>query len=123
METIEEKAQYILTKLKENDYSFYAGIDFNIDGLPFYGYSDKTSIMLSLNLAHKNKPNTKSYYTGLVHQILRLYQEMLAVSPELKAFAQEKTFVAQLHVYSGQMDFNVCELKNEEIVWLSNVEE
>jgi hypothetical protein len=50
------------------------------------------------------------------------YKEMLAVSPDLESFAQGKTFIAQLCVYSGQMDFTICELKNEQIEWISNVE-
>jgi hypothetical protein len=72
MKTVAEKAEYLLALLKENTYTFWAGMEFNIDDLAFYGYSDKETIVLSLNLAHKNKAHNKAYYTDLLYQILNL---------------------------------------------------
>ena len=50
------------------------------------------------------------------------YQDLCQSSIDLATFLEGKTFVAELVIFSGQMDLKVASLENGAIIWHTNLE-
>jgi hypothetical protein len=69
------------------------------------------------------KAPSKAEVSVLLDGLVNYYQELCQGSIDLATFLEDKVFVAELIVFSGQMDFKVASWKSGQITWHTKLEE
>lgn len=82
----------------------------------------KGTLYLEHNIVGMKRP-TKAKASVLLQGLVQYYQELCQDSIDLAAFLEDKSFVAALIVFSGQMDVKVASWENGNITWYTELEE
>ena len=69
------------------------------------------------------KAPSKAEASVLLEGLVAYYQDLCEGSIDLAVFLEDKVFVAELIVFSGQMDFKVASWKKGIITWHTKLEE
>jgi hypothetical protein len=76
----------------------------------------KETLYFEHNIGGVKRP-TKAESSVLLEGLVDYYQELCEDSNDLTTFLEGKSFVAELVVFSGQMDFKVASWKEGAITW------
>ena len=82
----------------------------------------KGTLYLEHNIGGMRRP-TKAKASVLLEGLVQYYQELCQDSSDLAAFLEDKSFVAELVVFSGEMDFKIASWQNGDITWHTELEE
>jgi len=119
MQNYKTVATQLIKELESTPYFVSGG---QAEGLSVMAYQNSNQITFSHNLGGSHVP-TKTEATEMLHKLTKHYQALREASTNLVDYLGDKSFVAEVIVFSGQMDFPVCKMVNEEITWFSNLKD
>ena len=118
MENYKAAAEKLIADLTSSSYIVAAGP--TINNLYFGAYRNAACIVFMDNLG--SSPIPKIEAEERLNSFVFYYEKLIAESEAWREFMLEKTFRAELVVFSGQMDFTVAILENGAITWHVNLD-
>lgn len=117
MDNYKEIASKLIVDFENSPYVVSGG---NAEGLWLQAWRDPEKVCFDYNLGGSFVP-TKKEAEEMLAKMQRHVDKLCAASPELVAFIDNRRIEISLIVFSGQMDFAVAKLVNNEITWLVNL--
>jgi hypothetical protein len=91
-----------------------------VDGMYLEASQSGETVVFSHNLS-LDKPG-KAEAVGMMESIQKAFCQYCESDPEFRSYMANKEFIAELHVFSGHMDFPVARLCGADIEWFTELD-